>query len=115
MERQELEEIFAMKIGMELSCFKKRLLRKKPEDILAEAYHADCMINIYETLMEGKYPEKVLRLLSAFPGLLEYLYHAWLKEEDSYRAELELCMNRVISGLSDTYRLCETEEKKTVA
>lgn len=115
MERKELEDILAMKAGMELARFKKKMLRKKPEDILAEAYHIDCIINIYETLLEGKYPMEALKLLAAFPGLLEYLYHAWLKEEDSYRAELELCMNNAISGLSDTYRLCGPEGRKTAA
>lgn len=117
MERKELEEVLKMKIGMELSRFKRKMMRKKPGDIIGEAYHIDCIINIYEMLVEdmSKYPSETVKVLAAFPGLLEYLYHAWLKEEDSYRAELELCRNRSISHLSDTYRECGKEDTTPAA
>ena len=105
MEKGEVQELFCAKIGMELEKFKTWMLKQKPEIILGNAYRIDCMISIYELLldMRQKIPESSLKSLLIFPNLLGVLYSGWIKREDSHMEELESCLSDIISGMNGIF------------
>lgn len=104
MYRKQLEATFCWKIGGELKLFQYQVLKKEKEEIYGLAYRIDCMLRIYEILIE------LSRSLSAeelegcirTSGLLDYLYERWLKAPDTQNEELEhsLC--------SSIRHLCES-------
>lgn len=105
MRKEELQELFCVKISMEMDRFKKRMIKQRPEDVYNKSYQIDCTINIYEMLMEmsQKMEEEVLMWLLVFPNLLAFFYSRWMKTEDSYGEELfESISSSIveISGLS---------------
>lgn len=106
MEREILQNLFCEKIALELEKFKKRMLKKGPEEILNSAYQIDSFINIYEMLLEmsQEISETALKSMLVFPNLLAHFYAEWLKFEDSYREELYVCMLRLMTALVDAYR-----------
>ena len=52
MEREDIERKFCCKISSELKMFKYRKLELGKDEIYASAYQIDCMIRIYEMLLE---------------------------------------------------------------
>lgn len=100
MDDKELRELFCFKIGQELNWFKLGVLNKKPEEIYSMAFQIDCMVNLYELMLEmsQKLDVAVIRRLVVFPRILAWLYERWLKQEDSLMEEME---NFVIVSLSE--------------
>lgn len=104
MSPEELQNLFCIKIGIELERFKRRMLKRKPKDIYQHAYQIDMVINIYELLMEQsrRMEKQMLQALLVVSDLLGYFYRGWLKYKDSTLDELqkyvtenveELCMD----------------------
>lgn len=90
-ERQSQERTFCWKISGELKLFQYQMLQKSKEEIYASAYEIDCMVRIYELLVEKSQSlekEEFKRLLS-IPSLLAFLYSEWLKVEDTQNEEME--------------------------
>ena len=98
MERKELQELFCAKIGMEYARFHCEMLAKTAEEIYQNAYRIDCIINLYENLLElsQELEQGTLEQLVLFPDILEYLYQLWMNEEDSYGEELQKCIRKGI-------------------
>ena len=98
MENEEVQKLFCTKISLELGQFKQRILKQEPENIYHDAFRIDCMINIYETLLEisQKTENETLKKLLVIPGLLAFFYDKWLKQEDSYMDELTDCIEKCL-------------------
>lgn len=96
MEKEELQKLFCSKIGLEIRHFKRRILKENPEVIFERAYQIDCMVSIYELLLEmsQKIEDDTLKKLIIFPNLLASLYGRWLKTPDSCTEELQGCCFR---------------------
>lgn len=105
MKEKTLQELFCTKIGMELAGYKRRMLKKDAEYVFQNAYQIDCMVRIYEGLMEmsQKMVEETVQVLLVFPNLLAFLYRRWIKQKDSSTQELEECLNGNICDLEKTY------------
>lgn len=114
MNKEELQELFCTKIGLENTRFRQRMLNQKPEIIFERAYQIDTMKSIYELLLEEsqEIKETVLKKLIVFPNLLAFLYSRWLKREDSHTEELHDVMKKEVLELNDTYEKLEEEEKE---
>ncbi len=98
MEREELERSFCWKINGELKLFKYRVLQKDKEEIYALAYRIDCIINIYEILLELSKELSIQELEQCMqtPEVLAQLYWRWMKVPDSKNEELEQTVRSVI-------------------
>ena len=106
MERKELQELFCAKIGMEYARFHCEMLAKTAEEIYQNAYRIDCIINLYEDLLElsQELEQGTLEQLILFPDILEYLYQLWMNEEDSYGEELQECIRKGILQIENEDR-----------
>ena len=51
-EKKELTEIFCLRLNLEQKRYKKRMLKMSPEAVFGKAYEINCMLSIYETLIE---------------------------------------------------------------
>lgn len=109
MEEEELRELFCAKISLEIKRFKQDIVRNDSEKVYANAYQIDCMINIYELLLEmsQKIGEKTLKILLVFPSLLAFLYENWIKTEDSHTEEMWDCLVNSIKKMDQKYRVIE--------
>ena len=109
MEREELKELSCAKISLELGRFKQKMLKQSSETVYEKAFQIDCMINIYELLLEisQEKEEKTLKKLLVFPSLLTFLYSKWLNTEDSQQEELQNCLEQCISEMEQKYRVIE--------
>lgn len=109
MEEEELRELFCAKISLEIKRFKQDIVRNDSEKVYANAYQIDCMINIYELLLEmsQKIGEKTLKILLVFPSLLAFLYDRWMKTEDSQTKEMWSCLVSSIKEMDQKYRVIE--------
>jgi len=113
---EELRELFCIKIGLENSRFKKRMLKQSAEVLFERAYQIDTMLNIYELLMDmsQKMELEVLKILLVFPNLLAFLYDRWLKEEDSYIEELQCSLEKNVGELQEKYQKVKKEEMEEI-
>ncbi|MFR2836992.1 MAG: DUF3848 domain-containing protein [[Clostridium] nexile] len=114
---EEIRELFCIKIGLENSRFKKRMLKQSAEVLFERAYQIDTMLNIYELLMEmsQKIELEVLKTLLVFPNLLAFLYDRWLKEEDSHIEELQDALEKNVDELQEKYQKVKAEEMEEIA
>lgn len=113
MKNEELEELFCAKISLEIRRFKEKLVKEEqPETVYEKAYQIDCMINIYELLLEmsRKIEDKTLRKLMVIPGLLALFYDRWLDTEDSHVEELTECLENSIKEMETQDKLQEKED-----
>lgn len=103
---EELRELFCLKIGLENTCFKKKMLKQGVEVLFERAYQIDTMLNLYELLIEmsQKMELEVLKTLLVFPNLLAFLYDRWLKEEDSHMEELQCSLEKNVEELQEKYQ-----------
>ena len=103
---EELRELFCIKIGLENSRFKKRMLKQSAEVLFERAYQIDTMLNLYELLVEmsQKMESEVLKTLLVFPNLLAFLYDRWLIEEDSHIKELQGSLEKNVGELQEKYQ-----------
>ena len=111
--RKQLEKIFCRKLGRELDQFKQQMMEKEKEEIYCSAYQIDSVICIYEALIElsGRIAEEILEAVTAFPGLLGFLYDRWMKYKDSHMEDIAYCLNGELSGIRGRYR--ERRQGKT--
>ena len=111
--RKQLEKIFCRKLGRELDQFKQQMMEKDKGEIYCSAYQIDSMICIYEALIElsGRIAEETLEAVTAFPGLLGFLYDRWMNYEDSHMEDIAYCLNGELSGIRGRYR--ERRQGKT--
>lgn len=109
MEYEELLELFCAKISLEIRRFKQDVLQEDRETVYQNAYRIDCMINIYELLLEisREKGEQTLKKLLVFPSLLAFLYTKWLHTQDSHLEDLEKCMEQGILEIDQKYRVVE--------
>ena len=104
MYRKQLEATFCWKIGGGLKLFQYQVLKKEKEEIYGLAYRIDCMLRIYEILIE------LSRSLSAeelegcirTSGLLDFLYERWLKAPDTQNEEMEHSLCSSIRNLCES-------------
>lgn len=108
--RKVVEQTFCWKINSELKLFKHRMLSKTKEEIYGLAYQIDCMLNLYEILLElsQKLETEQLKKCICIPELLAVLYQEWLKIPDSQNEEME---HTVRSYIQDQ---CNEETEKEV-
>lgn len=101
MDKNELEQMLCEKISLEKSFYKDQLLRQDNNQIYAEYYKTDCIINLYEQLLEmsQELEEGELRNLIIFPRLLTFLYEKWLQQEDSAWQELQQSIQNSIQEI----------------
>ena len=106
MDRKILERLYCEKLSRELAAYKASILEMDKEEIYGAAYEIDCVISIYETLIETaeSRAEDFLESVIVFPGLLLFLYHEWLKYEDAHMEELSCCLNKELIKLSEEYK-----------
>lgn len=91
---ERIRRRFIRKIEREIQIYKRKCMKNKPEEILANAYKIMCMISIYENLLDlvqGMSEERI-QSLTKMSGVLSYLYEGWLKCEDSFEDELRECI-----------------------
>ena len=114
---EELRELFCIKIGLENSRFKKRMLKQSAEVLFERAYQIDTMLNLYELLMEmsQKMEAEVLKTLLVFPNLLVFLYDRWIKAEDSHIEELQCSLDKHVDELQEKYQKVKAEEMEEIA
>ena len=110
---EELRELFCIKIGLENSRFKKRMLKQSAEVLFERAYQIDTMLNLYELLMEmsQKMEAEVLKTLLVFPNL----YDRWIKAEDSHIEELQCSLDKNVDELQEKYQKVKAEEMEEIA
>lgn len=101
MDREKLESLCYEKIDKELKFYKSCIMDKSKEEIYSAAYEIDCVISIYEFLVEiiDNLEEVYLETILVFPNLLLFLYSRWLKCEDSHMKELVCCIKKEITDL----------------
>ena len=104
MRREELEELFCVKIGRELERFKEEMRELDLEEILARAYQIDTLISIYEILVEisRQIGKEVLERTILFPDLLAFLYDGWMRQEDSHMQELQTAVLGELEEMKET-------------
>lgn len=117
MNLEELQQLFCTKIGMELAGYKKKMLKKEPEFIFSRAYQIDCIVHIYENLIEMSRTmrSEVLQILLTIPDCLMFLYRSWNKREDSLQDELVECLNDSIMELYGKYKIFLNKEQEANA
>lgn len=106
MKKEELEELFCIKINLELKRFKESMLLKEPEEIYGNAYQIDSIINFAELLfaMRQKISVETLEKLLLFPNLLAFVYDRWLDMEDSHVEELTDCLERCVKEVENMHK-----------
>lgn len=117
MEKQNLQELFCTKITMEMKQYKKKMMKKVPEEIISKAHQISTMSNIYELLMEKSLcmTEQALQLMLILPNTLALFYSNWLKYEDSARKEFDDSVDRTMEFLNISYERAYEEERQVSA
>jgi len=105
MKRIVLQELFCRKISMEIKRFKKKMMKRRPNRIIANAYKIHCMLSIYEMLLEKsqELDKESLKLFLTIPEILALFYAVWLDRKDSFLNELEICIQdetRELQGMT---------------
>lgn len=110
-EKKELTEIFCLRLNLEQKRYKKRMLKMNPEAVFGKAYEINCMLSIYETLIEKseKMKTDILKCLLVIPDILHFFYRRWMKTGDSFQMELESSMEQ---GLKEIEEMLNTTEEK---
>lgn len=110
-EKKELTEIFCLRLNLEQKCYKKRMLKMSPEAVFGKSYEINCMLSIYETLIEKseKMETDILKCLLVIPDILHFFYRKWMKTRDSFQIELESSMEQGLKEIETMLNI--TEEK----
>lgn len=111
-EKKELSEIFCLRLNLEQKRYKKRMMKMSPDAVFGKAYEINCMLSIYETLIEKseKMEADILKCFLVLPDILHFFYRKWMKTGDSFQMELENSMEQGIKEIETM--LNGTEEKK---
>ena len=110
-EKKELTKIFCLRLNLEQKRYKKRMLKMSPEAVFGKAYEINCMLSIYETLIEKseEMETDILKCLLVIPDILHFFYRKWMKTGDSFQMELESSMEQ---GLKEIEAMLNTTEEK---
>ena len=110
-EKKELTEIFCLRLNLEQKRYKKRMLKMNPEAVFGKAYEINCMLSIYETLIEKSenMETDILKCLLVLPDILHFFYRKWMKTGDSFQMELESSMEQ---GLKEIEAMLNITEEK---
>lgn len=110
-EKNELTEIFCLRLNLEQKRYKKRMMKMSPDAVFGKAYEINCMLSIYETLIEKseKMETDILKCLLVIPDILHFFYRRWMKTGDSFQMELE---NSMEQGLKEIEAMLNTTEEK---
>ena len=110
-EKNELTEIFCLRLNLEQKRYKKRMMKMSPDAVFGKAYEINCMLSIYETLIEKseKMETDILKCLLVIPDILHFFYRRWMKTGDSFQMELESSMEQ---GLKEIEAMLNTKEEK---
>lgn len=110
-EKNELTEIFCLRLNLEQKRYKKRMMKMSPDAVFGKAYEINCMLSIYETLIEKseKMETDILKCLLVIPDILHFFYRRWMKTGDSFQMELESSMEQ---GLKEIEAMLNTTEEK---
>lgn len=110
--RDRLEKILCWKTSRELKLYKYRMLKQTKEEIFARAYEIDCMIRIYELLVEESQKMEKGQLESCIrsSNLLAYLYSEWLKLPDTQNAELEEMIRNLFHEIENNGKEIQNEK-----
>lgn len=110
-EKNELTEIFCLRLNLEQKRYKKRMMKMSPDAVFGKAYEINVMLSIYETLIEKseKMEADILKCLLVVPDILHFFYRRWMKTGDSFQMELEESMEQGIKEIETM--LNSTEEK----
>lgn len=112
MEKEELKALFCEKIGLEMGKFKRRILEKAPKELYDRANRIDCMVCIYEQLLELSLEmgTEELKRMVVVPDILSFLNCRWLKQKDSFSEELQWYLKREIREIKEKYNQVMQEE-----
>lgn len=112
MGKDKLESVFYKKIYKELSKYKEAVISQEKEDVFGCAYEIDCMINLYETLVESgdSLQEKTLETLISVPNLLALLYVRWMGYPDQRADEWKKFLLREIEEIMHSYQCGKVEK-----
>lgn len=112
MYRKQLEQTFCWKISCELKLHKFKLMQKTKEEIYGSAYEIDCMIRIYEVLVEESQKMRTEQLEACIhiSHLLAFLYSEWLKIPDTQNEELETFLCSVMNEVTKKGQVNLNEE-----
>ena len=110
-EKKEMTEIFCLRLNLEQKRYKKRMLKMSPEAVFGKSYEINCMLSIYETLIEKseKMETDILKCLLVIPDILHFFYRKWMKTRDSFQIELESSMEQGLKEIETMLNI--TEEK----
>ena len=110
-EKKELTEIFCLRLNLEQKRYKKRMLKMNSEAVFGKAYEINCMLSIYETLIEKSenMETDILKCLLVLPDILHFFYRKWMKTGDSFQMELE---NSMEQGLKEIEAMLNITEEK---
>lgn len=110
-EKNELTEIFCLRLNLEQKRYKKRMMKMSPDAVFGKAYEINVMLSIYETLIEKseKMETDILKCLLVIPDILHFFYRRWMKTGDSFQMELESSMEQ---GLKEIETMLNTTEEK---
>ena len=110
-EKKELTEILCLRLNLEQKRYKKRMLKMNSEAVFGKAYEINCMLSIYETLIEKseKMETDILKCLLVLPDILHFFYRRWMKTGDSFQMELE---NSMEQGLKEIEAMLNITEEK---
>jgi len=101
MKTENVQELFRIKLDMEMKRFEQNILKGTVEEVFNSAYEIQMKKTIYECLWEvsQKLDISVLEKLLLFPNLLDFLYMRWLKVEDKQWNILSEFLGDEIKGL----------------
>lgn len=110
-EKNELTEIFCLRLNLEQKRYKKRMMKMSPDAVFGKAYEINVMLSIYETLIEKseKMETDILKCLLVIPDILHFFYRRWMKIGDSFQMELE---NSMEQGLKEIEAMLNITEEK---
>lgn len=103
MDRNRAEGRFCWKISAELKSFKFRMMQMSKQEIYDHAYEIDCMIRIYEELVNisERLETEQLQNCMEISSLLSLVYEKWMDTVSSQEHELEQAVENVMSDMKE--------------
>ena len=101
MDRNRAERRFCWKISAELKSFKFRMMQMSKQEIYDHAYEIDCMIRIYEELVNisERLETEQLKNCMEISSLLSLVYEKWIDAVSLQEHELEQAVENVMSDM----------------
>ncbi len=117
MEEKSLQELFIMRLELEMNLFRDKLFRQEKEDIYRAFYRIEIWEGVYGILLgeAEQLPKEVLYgLLTGKTGILEGFYLEWMVQENRRFEELQEYVHGQIQELFWEYQedMVEAEGNK---